>query len=339
MHLYILELEQNKFFIGEITSISKEELEIYFKEILYNCDDNNVKVWLEKYNPIDVLDSFEIMDKYDVDTYVYKYMYQYGIDNVRGGSFTETDLSTENIIIINHMIKKYGNEVCMICNENDHVAKNCFKLKFHQKQQKNNTIKDCFKFHQKQQINTNIHINTDTSLIYVNKMKLYNKKYEYYDTIIIPNYSLLTNLCVLNNCEYRTFMPYLGLSNIKILITELQYTNYDFSYLINLEKIFIKFDQDLSFFIKISSDSINNEKMKQGYPDTKFVTNNEKPLIKHNTIENNDGFAITSNIKYLTQRGKEKISVTKICNIKIHQMIVLEIIEKDQFDTFIKSIL
>ena len=53
-------------------------------------------------------------------------MSQFGINNVRGGSFCEIKLNDDQIGIINKMITGSTNK-CYICGENGHFANNCDK--------------------------------------------------------------------------------------------------------------------------------------------------------------------------------------------------------------------
>jgi len=67
-------------------------------------------------------------DSYDEDKYTLKYMEKEGIDNVRGGSFSQIKLSDEQIKLINQMIKG-ASDKCFNCGKSDHFIKDCIESK------------------------------------------------------------------------------------------------------------------------------------------------------------------------------------------------------------------
>ena len=113
--IYILKLENNKYYVGK-TSDPKFRLEQHF-----NYSDTQ---WTIKYKPIEILDIIPDCDDFDEDKYTLKTMEQYGIDNVRGGSFCELILSEDNDNTIQKMLCGSTNK-CYICNKNGHFVKNC----------------------------------------------------------------------------------------------------------------------------------------------------------------------------------------------------------------------
>ena len=62
-------------------------------------------LWTTKYKPIKVVELIE-GDNYDEDKYTLKYMEQYGIDNVRGGSFCQIIITVDNGISAFDAIKR-----------------------------------------------------------------------------------------------------------------------------------------------------------------------------------------------------------------------------------------
>jgi predicted GIY-YIG superfamily endonuclease len=79
--------------------------------------------WTKKYNPIRVLEIIPNCDDFDEDKYTIKYMKQYGIDNVRGGSFCQIELDEENTNTINRMING-STDKCYKCSGN-HFVNDC----------------------------------------------------------------------------------------------------------------------------------------------------------------------------------------------------------------------
>ena len=87
VHIYILQLIKNKYYIGKSCN---PEIRINEHFTDYGSQ------WTQTYKPIKVIEIISNCDDYDEDKYVIKYMEKYGIENVRVGSFSETKLSSEN---------------------------------------------------------------------------------------------------------------------------------------------------------------------------------------------------------------------------------------------------
>ena len=49
--------------------------------------------WTKKYKPVRILDTIENVSPFDEDKITKEYMAKYGIENVRGGSYVEIELS------------------------------------------------------------------------------------------------------------------------------------------------------------------------------------------------------------------------------------------------------
>jgi predicted GIY-YIG superfamily endonuclease len=115
LFIYILELENNKYYIGKTTN-PNFRLEQHFN----NCG----SLWTQKYKPIKVLEIIDNCDDYDEDKYTLKYMQKYGVNNVRGGSFCEINLSNSNTKTIQKMLAS-SSDKCYICGKKGHFAKEC----------------------------------------------------------------------------------------------------------------------------------------------------------------------------------------------------------------------
>jgi hypothetical protein len=115
IYIYILQLEQEKYYIGK-TNNPSFRIDKHFT--------SGGSVWTRKYKPLTVLEIIPNCDDYDEDKYTIKYMEKNGINNVRGGSFCQINLSENNMITLNQMIKSVTNK-CYICGNKDHFANNC----------------------------------------------------------------------------------------------------------------------------------------------------------------------------------------------------------------------
>lgn len=114
-YIYVLALNNNKYYIGK-TSNPNFRIEQHF-----NFNGSN---WTKKYKQIKILEIIPNCDNFDEDKYTLKYMKNFGIDNVRGGSFCEITLDESNIYTIQKMITGSSNK-CYICNEIGHFANEC----------------------------------------------------------------------------------------------------------------------------------------------------------------------------------------------------------------------
>lgn len=117
VYIYVLELEQGKYYIGK-TYNPQFRLTTHFKS-----PDTS---WTIKYKPCRVEKLIPDCDSYDEDKYTLKYMSMHGIQNVRGGSFCQIELSPEQTGQIENMIKGAENK-CYNCGSKSHFAKDCIK--------------------------------------------------------------------------------------------------------------------------------------------------------------------------------------------------------------------
>lgn len=140
MIVYVLKLKSGKYYIGK-TNNPKFRLDEHF-----NYEGSE---WTKKYEPVDVLKLIPNCDQYDEYKYTIKYMQKYGIDNVRGGSFCELELSHDNITTIKKMLKG-SSDRCYNCGSTDHFVKDCNKKR---NRNRNNvsekSINRCFRCHRK----------------------------------------------------------------------------------------------------------------------------------------------------------------------------------------------
>tara|TARA_Y100000389_G_scaffold203301_1_gene251302 strand:+ start:889 stop:2340 length:1452 start_codon:yes stop_codon:yes gene_type:complete len=114
--IYVLKLKEDKWYIGK-TESSKFRIDTHF--------DNKGSAFTKKYSPEEIYQIIPECDKYDEDKYVKKYMDKYGMDNVRGGSYSRLELTEDEKKLIQKEL--WGaNDLCFLCGE-DHFVIDCPK--------------------------------------------------------------------------------------------------------------------------------------------------------------------------------------------------------------------
>jgi hypothetical protein len=115
-NIYVLKLIHNKYYIGKtLYNISKR--------ITQHSNGIGAE-WTKKYKPIDIIEFIQTSDKFDEDKYTKKYMDIYGIENVRGGSYTKIKLYDYQIKVLNLELKT-ANNLCFKCGKYGHFISNC----------------------------------------------------------------------------------------------------------------------------------------------------------------------------------------------------------------------
>jgi hypothetical protein len=89
--IYIIKLEQYRYFIYESNSI-------YTNKILFECE--LYHDFPKQYKPISIVEKYEFKNISSVDSLVKDYMLMYGIEYVRGGSYSDTELSESQFELI-----------------------------------------------------------------------------------------------------------------------------------------------------------------------------------------------------------------------------------------------
>lgn len=124
MKIYVLKLRSNKYYIGKTTDIPKRLRQHFSGEFSSK--------WTSKYKPLKVERIIDNVDEFDEDKWVKIYMKKYGIDNVRGGSYSSMEIH----FTVRHFIQNelnHSEEKCFICLKYGHLSIDCVKNKKYSK--------------------------------------------------------------------------------------------------------------------------------------------------------------------------------------------------------------
>jgi len=113
--IYVLKLSNDKYYIGKSDNIENRLSDHFIKK----CS-----AWTALYKPISIEKIIVNANPFDEDRYVKEYMYKYGIDKVRGGSYISVVLDNIQIYNLQREIWNATN-CCFNCGDSNHYIKNC----------------------------------------------------------------------------------------------------------------------------------------------------------------------------------------------------------------------
>lgn len=113
--VYILELEHEKYYVGRTDNVSRRLGE-------HMCGKGSE--WTKMYKPLNVYAEISDADSFDEDKYTKIMMAEHGIDNVRGGSYTQIELSDQVKQFLQVELSN-ASDHCFICGSDKHFAKRC----------------------------------------------------------------------------------------------------------------------------------------------------------------------------------------------------------------------
>ena len=114
--IYILKLRAGKYYIGKTRNIEKR-----YEEHLTGTGSG----WTKKHKPVSLIKTIKSTSQFDEDKFVKEYMAKYGIENVRGGSYSNIVLDENSIAVLEKEIR-HSNNVCMRCGRDTHYIKDCY---------------------------------------------------------------------------------------------------------------------------------------------------------------------------------------------------------------------
>lgn len=118
-YIYALELIGKKYYIGKTT-----------RDVFSRYTEHKKGVgaqWTKIHKPIKMIEFFETTDKFDEDKYTKKYMEKYGIENVRGGTYSKIYLDEYQLKIL-ELEFRTANNLCFKCGSSKHYTSKCMNL-------------------------------------------------------------------------------------------------------------------------------------------------------------------------------------------------------------------
>lgn len=116
IYICVISQDVGKYYICKTNTANFEIRDIYKTE--------KAKEWILNYKPRKIVERIHSLDPWDEDKITLKYMDKYGIENVRGGSFSSAKLAPEEIATIRTMISGAHGK-CTICGNTDHYKTTC----------------------------------------------------------------------------------------------------------------------------------------------------------------------------------------------------------------------
>jgi hypothetical protein len=116
--LYVIECSNGKYYVGQCAT---ERVEARLMEHM-NGEGSS---WTRLHKPIRHLLIEDLNDPLDEDNMVLKQMRKHGIDNVRGGSYSQITLSDDQVQSLRRQLD-HATDRCIRCGRDSHWANNCY---------------------------------------------------------------------------------------------------------------------------------------------------------------------------------------------------------------------
>jgi len=115
-NVYALKLAGGKYYIGKSDNLD-QRLESHFT--------GSGSAWTREHKPQKLIEVRENVSRFEEDKMTKEYMEKYGIDNVRGGAYTQVELPEESRETLQREIRG-ASDVCFKCNRSGHWASQCY---------------------------------------------------------------------------------------------------------------------------------------------------------------------------------------------------------------------
>lgn len=115
--IYVLKLQKGKYYVGKTNNVIKRYEE---------HSNGRGSAWTSKYPPVSLVETRAMQSIHDENNITKDFMKKYGVENVRGGSYTQIKLDDSVISVLNNEF--LGNtDKCFKCGLAGHFASKCKK--------------------------------------------------------------------------------------------------------------------------------------------------------------------------------------------------------------------
>lgn len=115
LFIYVLKLASDKWYVGKTDNVGRR-----FEE----HKNGSGSSWTKKHKPIEIAATIINSSSFDEDRTTKEYMLKYGIDNVRGASYVQIELSIEQRLSLLKEIWS-AQDCCTNCGESSHFVRVC----------------------------------------------------------------------------------------------------------------------------------------------------------------------------------------------------------------------
>lgn len=131
-NIYVLKLQGNKYYVGK----SQDVIGRYQQHM-----NGQGSAWTKKYKPMSLHECKSDMSPFEEDKVVKEYMNKYGIENVRGGSYSQVTLDKVQIDALTRELRG-GTDACNKCGQKGHFIRDCPNKNTFQKKTQSKTTQE-----------------------------------------------------------------------------------------------------------------------------------------------------------------------------------------------------